>query len=62
MSIQVDMYRAARERLRAARYRGEDTEQHESVIAGIWALMSSADRRAVLGVAEPRSQDVRRAA
>jgi hypothetical protein len=61
MDTQIEMYRVARERLRAARYRGEDTEQHESVIAGIWAMMSGADRRAVLGVAEPRS-DVRRAA
>jgi hypothetical protein len=61
MSAQVDMYRAARERLRAARLRGEDTELFENVIAGIWSMMSDADRRLVLGVAESRTA-IRRAA
>lgn len=49
---QVEMYRAARERLRAARYRGEDTDAFEAQVTALWSMMSGADRRAVLGVGE----------
>jgi hypothetical protein len=60
MCNQVEMYKAARERLRSASLRGEDTDAHESVAEAIWSMMSDADRRIVLGVGEPSMQ--RRAA
>ncbi len=52
MSLLVERYRAARERLKSARLRGEDTEPYEHDIAAVWSMMSEADRRAVLGVGE----------
>lgn len=61
MNNQVERYRAARERLRAARLRGEDTDAFEAEMIAIWAMMSGADRRAVLGVGE-RQSDLKRAA
>jgi hypothetical protein len=61
MGNQVEMYRAARERLRAARLRGDDTDGFEAELRAIWSMMSGADRRAVLGVGE-RSADLKRAA
>ncbi len=50
MGMQVAMYRAARERLRAARLRGDDTDAFERDVTAIWTMMSDADRRTVLGV------------
>jgi len=52
MGSQVDRYRAARERLRAARLRGEDTEAFEHDVTAVWSMMSEAVRRAVLGVGD----------
>lgn len=50
MGTQVEMYRAARERLRAARMRGDDTDSFERVVEAIWSMMDSVDRRSALGV------------
>jgi hypothetical protein len=62
MSIQVELYKAARERLRAARLRGEEAEAQESTVAAIWSMLSEADRRAVLGAGESVPEELKRAA
>ncbi len=58
---QVEMYRAVRERRRAARLRGEDTDEFDRTLDALWSMMSDADRRAIRGVGEPSSEQ-RRAA
>lgn len=60
METNIEMYRRARERLRAARSRGEETESQERDCEALWAMMSWADRRTVLGVGDDR--EVKRAA
>ena len=62
MSNQVELYKAARERLRAARLRGEDAEAQEATVSAIWSMLSDADRRSVLGVGESVPVDLKRAA
>jgi hypothetical protein len=51
----IEMYRAARERVRCAMLRGDDTEQHEATVDALWAMMTDEERREVRGVGEIRS-------
>lgn len=47
MKTQIDIYKAARERLNAARLRGDDTDTFEEVrLRALWSMMSADDRRA----------------
>ena len=62
MNNHIEMYRAARERVRCATLRGEDTEPHEITVRAIWSMMSEADQREVRGVGEIRSRTANRLA
>ncbi len=48
----IERYRRTRELLKAARLRGgeDEVDRLEDELDGLWATMSGADRRTVLGV------------
>jgi len=46
----IERYKRVRERLKAARLRGEDEDAIQDELDALWAIMSPVDRRTVLGV------------
>lgn len=46
--MHIERYRRARERLLAARQRGEDADQFEVEMDSLWATMNAVDRRTIL--------------
>jgi hypothetical protein len=50
--VQVERYKKVREKVRAGHRRGEDVDHFEAELDSLWAAMSDADRRMLLGVGE----------
>lgn len=58
----IERYRRVRERLKAARMRGEDEDALRDELDALWTNMSPVDRRTVLGVGVDGREEKRAAA